>query len=234
MALREELLAPPSRNHADILETLLATQQGATGSLRWDDGRRRRCRCCRCCLRPSRPSLRSHSSLPSLPELRQSCTSLSSLTNAASSMLQSKQMPDAVGGMLDPHVDQHQRLTATSFASDLQPVHASNLQLASGCPGHQEEVLNGVRRPSAISSNGSHTPTAHVQKGPGKWVIKRGQWYLENGPKYGSLQEQVKAYQAMLEKTSKQKRYENGIAQGGNMRRFQQRNPYGGFWAMGA
>lgn len=143
-------------------------------------------------------------------------------------MLENKQSPDAlVSGAQDSRTSTMKSsqkgadgvLTATSFSS-----HA--LRELDTCP----------RRPSAVSSNGAppgskmDTPD-HVAR---KWIIKSGQWVLTGGEKPRSLQEQMKAYRVMLERMSKEKRYANGVAQGGMMRRWLQRNDAGGFWALGS
>ena len=72
-------------------------------------------------------------------------------------------------------------------------------------------------------------------KGPEepKWVLRRGTWYYEGGiqPEKLPADETMAKFVQEEEARGRGPRWENDIAKPGLMRRFFQRNPYGGFFA---
>mmetsp|Transcript_32341 Transcript_32341/g.75065 ORF Transcript_32341/g.75065 Transcript_32341/m.75065 type:complete len:177 (+) Transcript_32341:38-568(+) len=65
-----------------------------------------------------------------------------------------------------------------------------------------------------------------------QWRLRRGQWYFEGGapPEEVSADEGLRRWREEEERRGRGKQYRNGVAAPGQMRRFHNRNPSGGFY----
>jgi len=66
-------------------------------------------------------------------------------------------------------------------------------------------------------------------KEPPKWIIRCGKWVLEQKPRL-TLEEQIQRYQDAGERELLKKRYTDKVSRPGMMRRWNKRNPFGGFY----
>eukprot|EP00746_Dinoflagellata_sp_MGD_P166016 gnl/MRDRNA2_/MRDRNA2_95632_c0_seq1.p1 gnl/MRDRNA2_/MRDRNA2_95632_c0~~gnl/MRDRNA2_/MRDRNA2_95632_c0_seq1.p1 ORF type:complete len:201 (+),score=28.60 gnl/MRDRNA2_/MRDRNA2_95632_c0_seq1:145-747(+) len=83
--------------------------------------------------------------------------------------------------------------------------------------------------PSSFDSRQSdHDQISHKQPA---WILKRGQWILDSH-KPLSFQEELAQFLESEQKLAGRKRYTNGVATPGYMRRYVKRNPFGGFWGL--
>lgn len=80
----------------------------------------------------------------------------------------------------------------------------------------------------AESCGPGHVPDNLTGEEP-KWIIRCGKWTLEEKPRL-SLEEQIQRYQAAGERELLRKRYTDKVSRPGMMRRFNKRNPFGGFY----
>ncbi|CAJ1378212.1 unnamed protein product, partial [Effrenium voratum] len=83
-----------------------------------------------------------------------------------------------------------------------------------------------LRREKAYAAQ---LPAPEVGK---KWVLRRGTWFYEGGPEPEKLpaDEAMDKFVKEEEARGRGPRWENGIAKAGLMRRWNQRNPFGGFF----
>ncbi|CAE7253751.1 unnamed protein product [Symbiodinium microadriaticum] len=104
---------------------------------------------------------------------------------------------------------------------------AALVVVASGMIRDKHWVRDRLRREKAFSAQVPPT----VQAEP-KWVLRRGTWYYEGGPKPERLpaDEAMDNFVKAEEARGRGPRYANGIAQPGVMRRWFKRTPYGGFF----